>query len=70
MKKNNEAIYLPIFLDRDGKRTYQSHRIELEEVDGKKKQVIVKNDKCLEDGEQLIQPMNRKAKRTLESRKR
>lgn len=71
MRKANEAIFLPIFLNKEGKKTYNATRIETQEINGKQEKVLIKNDKALDDdGKQLFQAMNRAAKRILQSQNR
>lgn len=64
MKKKQQAIFLPVFVDEQGKETYNSVRFEKTEVDGKSQVNIVPNSMGTDRyGDPLFRPMNRAARK-------
>jgi hypothetical protein len=70
-KKPQQAIFLPIYLDKDGKETFQPFRIDAVGEGEEKTLTVVPNEQAkTETGKPKTKAMNRAARRIIYAQRR
>lgn len=70
-KRAQQAVFLSIFKDKDGKETFQPYRVEQKKDSDKMELAAVPNEPSLdENGKAKVKAMNRAARNILFARKR
>lgn len=69
-KKNQTPVFLAIYVDKEGKETFEPFRVEMTDMEGSPVRMVVANERAKnEDGSSKTKAMNRAARRLLPSHK-